>query len=146
MKKILIFIILLLHSNISFAADFNNATAFQCEFDKVVISDTLNGGNPNIKNEKFTLTFTNIDKKNNELTQTGNVGSTKISLVSGDGILNFIEVTNSGNFMTTSVYNVQKNSGVTGINYYSVHSRHYMSSPTKSAITSNYYGQCKALN
>jgi hypothetical protein len=144
MKKIIHTLIFLLLSNVVYAADFNNATAFQCEYDKVTISDTLNGGNPNIKNERFSLTFTNLDRRNNEATVTGNIGSSKISLINGQGIITFIEITNTGNVMTTSVYDVVKNSGTMGINYYSVHTRNYMS--IKSSITSQYYGNCKALN
>ena len=78
----------------------------------------------------FNLTFI-VDGENNTAYMVGNNGSAEIAILSSSGNINFLEVTDTGNMMTTTIDSKLK----------SVHSRN--SVLFGDLIASQYYGSCE---
>jgi hypothetical protein len=114
-KLILILLSIFIQNNVK--ADVVN---FDCTFPVFASKEGLN------ENQKFSMQFI-IDGENSYVT--GNNGSSKVHLVSGNECITFLEVTASGNVMTTTI----TKSGE------SVHSRHTV---IGELIPTQYYGKC----
>lgn len=97
---------------------------FECEY-RMYSDDT---GSNTIK-QKFELLYI-VDLESQTAYLHGNMGSSKVQSVGGNGSISFIEVTTSGNVMVTTVDSSLK----------SVHSRNTVSGGE--LIPSQYYGQC----
>jgi len=80
--------------------------------------------------DKFVLTFI-IDSAKNAAYILGNNGSAPVRLVTGDRGFTFIELTGSGNVMTTTIDSKRE----------SVHSRHTLISGE--LVPTQYYGKCR---
>ncbi|MEM8563241.1 MAG: hypothetical protein AAGF57_13440 [Pseudomonadota bacterium] len=72
----------------------------------------------------------------------GNQGSTEVSIIPGTQGVSFVEVTDSGNVMTTSIVLDAKNDKDVGR---TVHSRHVVVSGLGELMPSQYYGVCDTL-
>lgn len=96
-----------------------------CNYQKYATSE----GMQSVK-KPFVLTFI-VDSKSNAAYSVGNNGSSKVQAVPGGGGITFIEMTGSGNIMTTTV----DSKGV------SVHSRH--TQIEGEVVPSQYYGVCE---
>lgn len=97
---------------------------FECEYK--LYSD--NTGSHTVKN-KFELLYI-VDAESQTAYLHGNMGSSKVQPIGGNGSISFIEVTPVGNVMVTTVDSSLK----------SVHSRNTVSGGE--LIPSQYYGQC----
>lgn len=103
---------------------FAGTDTLECNYDTFSAQD----GNHRLK-EEFKLTFI-IDTEKNVSYLVGNQGSTEVSLIPTHNGLSFIEITGSGNVMTTTMD--KKNS--------SVHSRNTIL--LGELVPTQYYGKC----
>ena len=99
-------------------------TTFVCDYATWSDQD----GNHPVKTE-FVLTFL-IDSDTGKAYMIGNMGAEEVKIFSGDGYISFIEITATGNIMTTAI----ASDGT------SVHSRN--SIMFGEIIASQYYGTC----
>ncbi len=107
------------------AAAADQTDTLVCNYQKYATSE----GVQSVK-KPFVLTFI-IDSKNDAAYLVGNNGSSKVQAIPGGGGITFIEITGSGNIMTTTV----DSKGV------SVHSRH--TQIEGEVVPSQYYGVCE---
>ena len=91
---------------------------------------TPNDGLAEVGDEGFRLTFM-LDSETHKVNMIGSSGSGEVSMVNNDSGMTFVEITATGNVMTTTISD----------NLRSVHSRH--SIMTGDLIPSQYYGQCE---
>jgi hypothetical protein len=122
MSKGILAVLLLFSASISIS----HANTFVCTYPKYATNDGLKNSK-----EDFVLIFV-YDQNQDQYFVKGNVGAEEIAhSISNQGI-NFIEVTNSGNIMLTTI-----SSGLD-----SVHSRHTMIPGFTDITASQYYGSC----
>lgn len=104
-----------------------SASTFVCTYPKYSSSDGLKN-----TSDEFVLIFV-YDQAKDKYFVKGNVGVEEVaSMVTNQGI-NFIEVTNAGNMMLTTI-----SSGLD-----SVHSRHTMIPGFQDITATQYYGSCR---
>ncbi len=104
---------------------FAETTTYSCDYP--IYSDEK--GSHRVK-DKFALTFL-VDDSNNKSYMLGNNGSTEIHMSNSLDHIAFLEVTATGNFMTTAI----------DMNMNTVHSRN--SVMLGGIIPSQYYGKCE---
>ena len=119
MNKLLTLALCLLPATVVAATD-----TFVCEYPKY--SDK--SGNQKVK-DKFSLTFV-VDRPKGTAYIIGNQGSAQVKMIARENGMAFIEITDSGNVMTTAITS----------NGESVHSRNTVI--IDSIVASQYYGRC----
>lgn len=98
---------------------------FVCEYILLASPD----GVETVDNGKFILTFI-VDSETEKAYMLGNLVTEDVTLILNEDGLNFVEVTDTGNVMLTTIIR----------GGYSIHSRHSIIS--EEAVPSQYYGSC----
>jgi len=87
------------------------------------------------------IIFSNIDIKGRKAVMGGNQGGANVLVLLGKGGLTFVEITEAGNIVTTTIFPSRPRVGTKAL--LAVHSRHISAFPLgTNAIVSQYYGQC----
>ncbi len=102
----------------------DNTMAFTCDYQLIASQEGLKK-----PSQGFVLRFV-VDTNKNSAYMLGNIGSVEVTMISTQGGITFVEVTEVGNVMTTTVAN----------NGDSVHSRN--SIVLGDLVPSQYYGKC----
>jgi hypothetical protein len=90
-----------------------------------------------VLNEKMEFTFAGLNPQQGKAQMVGNVGASDVRFWKGAWTWNFVEVTDTGNVMTTTVFETSN-----GKDYPAVHSRH--TSVAGEPFPSQYRGICSA--
>jgi len=120
MRSFFVFFLLLLFSQAGYTA----VTTFECHFPKAANKSKF------ITNDPMKLTFI-IDSETKKAYMRGNVGVNEVMLVPNLSGITFVEITGSGNVMSTSIAK----------NGEAVHSRNTLLE--SGLVASQYYGKCK---
>jgi len=120
------------------AAFANEPKAFVCKFTQGAAA-RYDEAEWSVKmlNEKLDLTFAGLNSQQGKAQLIGNAGASDVRFWKGAWTWNFVEVTDVGNVMTTTVFEA---SG--GKDYPAVHSRH--TSVAGEPFPSQYRGTCSA--
>jgi hypothetical protein len=90
-----------------------------------------------VLNEKLDLTFAGLNPQQGKAQLIGNAGASDLRFWKGAWTWNFVEVTDTGNVMTTTVFDTSN-----GKDFPAVHSRH--TSVVGEPLSSQYRGICSA--
>jgi hypothetical protein len=90
-----------------------------------------------VLNEKLELTFAGLNSQQGKAQLIGNAGASDLRYWKGAWTWNFVEVTDTGNVMTTTVFDTSN-----GKDFPAVHSRH--TSVVGEPLPSQYRGTCSA--
>jgi hypothetical protein len=129
------------------AADINQAGTFRCDFTtsagRALNQDgtTETSGSSSMQD----LVFAQVDRQKRRAVFVGNAGSSPVMVLDGLETVSFIEITDAGNVILTSIF---KGPGLldfkTGTVYYAaVMSRHLGMGLAKTAMVSQFYGYCR---
>ena len=125
MKKLLLILVLVVFSNLSVAGETADPISFTCNFPLSASPDGL------VENKKpMTLRFV-MDKETKKSYFIGNNGSSEVMTIGNQGGgMSFIEITKTGNIMTTTITSSRQ----------AVHSRN--SNILGELVPSQQYGEC----
>ncbi|MPZ38487.1 MAG: hypothetical protein GEU95_10525 [Rhizobiales bacterium] len=129
MKRILLTIALL--ANTPAVGQTIDCTMSQLHSFKMENVTDVHGAKPR---DVLQMTFADLDIKNQRAMMVGNLGSTELLSLRGPGKLSFLEITSTGNLMTTSI------SAKPG-SWWGVHQRQAFIGAV--GVISTYAGQCK---
>lgn len=122
------------------AGQWDGLNTIGCNFTANVLAEPIhNNLAPKIGKEQFEFIIDNIDLKAGKARLIGNLGGQDVVAIPGLDILSFIQVTDSGNVMSTSIFIEQNAEG----NYLSVHSRNMHAANIP--MPSQYYGTCHKM-
>ena len=111
--------------------------AFVCQFTQGISATYEASWAPRTLNEKMDLTFAGLDPQQGRAQMIGNAGASDVRFWMGAWTWNFVEITDVGNVMTTTVFDSKD-----GKSYPAVHSRH--TSVAGEPFPSQYRGICSA--
>jgi hypothetical protein len=134
------FIILLFLISFNVLAKVNSVFSVRCNFTSGMVTNFENG-NPSSKNvtDLSDLIFDQIDIKKNTARLIGNVGTETISVINGMNSVHLLELSDTGNLNTTTIFfSNPDNSGKLPV----VHSRHVNGNHP---FPSQYLGLCTLL-
>jgi hypothetical protein len=117
---------------------------FSCQFNKGTVGDLKNGVMKHADTKKGDLpplSFT-LNTSTKQAAVIGNLGKSKVEMVSGKNIITFVEVTPAGNFVSTSVYFPDNQKDNT--TFHATHTRNI--SFHDGGMVSSYFGSCKMFD
>lgn len=118
------------------------ARAYVCTFNVTAMAtiDPTRGEKPyEVTADGFEVTFAAVDLENHKAQIIGNLGASDIYATRGDGSINLIEQTPSGNIILTTIVDPDKNGTIRA-----VMSRHIVTSAAGLLMLSQMLGTCTA--
>ena len=121
---------------------FETATTFRCEFPDGITSNWDNGKlSLNKARMRSNVVFiSKINKQVHSAVMTGNIGKGPVSLVIGNKVIHFTEVTPTGDFTVMTLFNKP----LSHFDFPAVWSRHVMK--LGGPVVSQYYGICRRMD
>ena len=113
--------------------------AFKCLFTSSVAAEDNGKGLASEPTGPMAFTLASVDIKAKTAQLIGNAGADKVTVLTGDHGLHFMNLTGTDNFIVTTVFASTDANG----KFHSVHSRHV--SLGDKPIVSQYYGSCEGL-
>lgn len=124
-------------------ARLQGARTLRCAFTKTTSVDWEPSGalKTETRDERLAFDFDAVDLEKHRARVLGNQGASDVSVHGTGGGVTFVELTASGNFITTTVAPWLAPSG----EFAAVHSRHVIVAPGMPPVFSQFYGTCKPL-
>ena len=138
--RVLLVTIVLMTPVTAFAqvASLVNTRSWRCDFPTAAVTDWLEErAEPEVITQNFTITIDNVDAANGTARIIGDTGASDLIVVSGAGVLHFLEGTGSGNMNVTTIFNASTPAS----QLKAVHSRHVLI--LGDPLPSQAYGYCR---